>query len=119
VGKPLAAALANRRCRVSFMQRGDPEAPGLFREGDVLVTELFQKHAVKAEMLKPGAVVFDFGNNYEGKRVYGDVDTENAAKVASAITPVPGGIGPLLITMLLRNTLKAATRSCTPVGSAS
>jgi methylenetetrahydrofolate dehydrogenase (NADP+)/methenyltetrahydrofolate cyclohydrolase len=59
-------------------------------------------------MVKKGVVVIDNGNNYEGKKVYGDVDTDGVTAVASAITPVPGGTGPLLITMLLQNTVKAA-----------
>jgi methylenetetrahydrofolate dehydrogenase (NADP+)/methenyltetrahydrofolate cyclohydrolase len=62
-------------------------------------------------MVKPGVIVIDNGNNYEGKKVYGDVDTEAVAEVAEAITPVPGGVGPLLITMLLANTIEAAAKS--------
>ena len=81
------------------------------KDADVLCTELFKKHAVTADMVKEGVIVIDNGNNYEGKNVYGDVDTEAVAEKASAITPVPGGVGPLLITMLLSNTLKAASLS--------
>jgi len=111
VGKPLAAHLGNMAVRVTFCQRDDPEMAGYVKEADVLVTELSRKHAVTADMVKRGVIVIDNGNNYEGKKVYGDVDTEAVAEVAAAITPVPGGVGPLLIAMLLRNTLKAASRS--------
>ena len=85
--------------------------PELVKEADVLCTELFSKHAVTADMVKEGVIVIDNGNNYEGKKVFGDVDTEAVSEVASAITPVPGGVGPLLITMLMNNTVKAAERS--------
>jgi methylenetetrahydrofolate dehydrogenase (NADP+)/methenyltetrahydrofolate cyclohydrolase len=62
-------------------------------------------------MLKKGVVVIDNGNNYEGKKVFGDVEAETAMEKASAITPVPGGVGPMLIAMLLRNTVKAAAKA--------
>ncbi len=111
LGKPLIALLANMNVRVSFCGKDDPEMPGLVKEADVLCTELFRKHAVTADMVKPGVIVIDNGNNYEGKKVYGDVDTDAISEKADAITPVPGGVGPLLITMLLSNTIKAAEKS--------
>jgi methylenetetrahydrofolate dehydrogenase (NADP+)/methenyltetrahydrofolate cyclohydrolase len=111
LGKPLIALLANMNVTVGFCDKDDQEMPGLVKEADVVCTELFRKHAVTAEMVKPGVVVIDNGNNYEGKKVFGDVDTEAVSEVAGAITPVPGGVGPLLITMLLSNTVKAASRS--------
>ncbi len=111
LGKPLIALLANMNVRVTFCSKDDPEMPELVKEADVLCTELFRKHAVTADMVKPGVIVIDNGNNYEGKKVYGDVDTDSVGEKAGAITPVPGGVGPLLITMLLSNTLKAAEKS--------
>ena len=111
LGKPLIALLANMNVRVTFCGKDDPEMPEMVKEADVLCTELFRKHAVTADMVKPGVIVIDNGNNYEGKKVYGDVDTDSVGEKAGAITPVPGGVGPLLITMLLSNTLKAAERS--------
>ncbi|MCW3988475.1 MAG: bifunctional 5,10-methylenetetrahydrofolate dehydrogenase/5,10-methenyltetrahydrofolate cyclohydrolase [Candidatus Bathyarchaeota archaeon] len=111
LGKPLIAHLANMGVQATFFGKDDPRMPELVKEADVLCTELSQKHAVTADMVKPGVIVIDNGNNYEGKKVYGDVDTEAVAEVAEAITPVPGGVGPLLITMLLANTLEAASRS--------
>jgi methylenetetrahydrofolate dehydrogenase (NADP+)/methenyltetrahydrofolate cyclohydrolase len=111
LGRPLIALLANMSVQVTFCGKDDPEMPELVKEADVLCTELFKKHAITAEMVKPGVIIIDNGNNYEGKKVYGDVDTEEVSQVASAITPVPGGVGPLLITMLLSNTLKAAEKT--------
>ncbi len=111
LGKPLIALLGNMNVQVTFCKKDDPSMPSLVKEADVLCTELFRKHAVTADMVKEGVIIIDNGNNYEGKKVYGDVDTEAVSEVAGAITPVPGGVGPLLITMLLSNTLKAAERS--------
>jgi methylenetetrahydrofolate dehydrogenase (NADP+)/methenyltetrahydrofolate cyclohydrolase len=111
LGKPLIAHLANMNVTVGFCGKDDPGMPELVKEADVICTELFRKHAVTADMVKPGVVVIDNGNNYEGKKVFGDVDTDAVSEVAGAITPVPGGVGPLLITMLLSNTVKAASGS--------
>ena len=109
--KPLIALLANMNATVGICGKDDPGMPELVKEADVICTELFRKHAITADMVKPGVVVIDNGNNYEGKKVFGDVDTEAVSEVAGAITPVPGGVGPLLITMLLSNTVKAASGS--------
>jgi methylenetetrahydrofolate dehydrogenase (NADP+)/methenyltetrahydrofolate cyclohydrolase len=111
LGKPLIAHLANMNVTVGFCGKDDPGMPELVKEADVICTELFRKHAVTSDMVKPGVVVIDNGNNYEGKKVFGDVDTDAVSEVAGAITPVPGGVGPLLITMLLSNTVKAASGS--------
>ena len=110
LGKPLIALLANMNVTVSFCGKDDPKMPELVKEADVLCTELFAKHAVTAGMVKKGVIVIDNGNNYEGKKVFGDVDTESVSEKASAITPVPGGVGPLLVTMLMSNTVKAASK---------
>jgi methylenetetrahydrofolate dehydrogenase (NADP+)/methenyltetrahydrofolate cyclohydrolase len=110
LGKPLIALLANMNVTVSFCGKDDPKMPELVKEADVLCTELFAKHAVTAGMVKKGVVVIDNGNNYEGKKVFGDVDTESVSEKASAITQVPGGVGPLLVTMLMSNTVKAASK---------
>lgn len=111
VGKPLAALLTNIGVVVTCLQADQEDLVGYTRQADVLVVDVARKWAVTAEMVKEGAVVLDNGNNYEGRRVYGDVDFEAVKEVASAITPVPGGVGPLLIAMLIRNTLKAAESS--------
>jgi methylenetetrahydrofolate dehydrogenase (NADP+)/methenyltetrahydrofolate cyclohydrolase len=110
LGKPLIALLANMNVTVSFCGKDDPRMPELVKEADVLCTELFAKNTVTADMVKEGVIVIDNGNNYEGKKVFGDVDTEAVSQKASAITPVPGGVGPLLVTMLMSNTVKAASK---------
>ena len=107
VGKPLAALLANMDLTFTCCHADTPDLAGYTREADVLVVDVGRKWAVTADMVKRGAVVIDNGNNYEGKKVYGDVDFEGVKEIASAITPVPGGVGPLLIAMLIRNTLTA------------
>lgn len=111
VGKPLAALLTNMKTSVTCCQASNPNLSRYTREADVLVVDVARKGAVTADMVKRGAVVVDNGNNYEEGKVYGDVDLEGVKEVASAITPVPGGVGPLLIAMLIRNTLKAAAWS--------
>lgn len=78
------------------------------RRADVLIAAMGRPRAISGDMIKPGAVVIDVGINREGDSLVGDVDFESVARVASAITPVPGGIGPLTIAMLLENTLRAA-----------
>ena len=111
LGKPLIALLANMEVTVSSCGKDDPKMPELVVEADVVCTDLSRKHAVTADMVKAGVIVIDNGNNYEGKKVFGDVDFEAVSEKASAITPVPGGVGPLLVTMLMSNTVKAASLS--------
>ena len=111
LGKPLIALLANTNTQVTFCKKEDPDIPTLVKKADVLCTEIFKKHAITADMVKEGAIIIDNGNNYEGKKVFGDVDTEAVTEKVSAITPVPGGVGPLLVTMLMSNTVKAAEKS--------
>jgi methylenetetrahydrofolate dehydrogenase (NADP+) / methenyltetrahydrofolate cyclohydrolase len=108
LGKPLIVHLLNKKVQVTGCSADDPNLLEMVKMADILVIEVYRKHAVMASMVKKGVVVIDNGNNYEGKKVYGDVDTDGVTAVASAITPVPGGTGPLLITMLLQNTVKAA-----------
>jgi methylenetetrahydrofolate dehydrogenase (NADP+)/methenyltetrahydrofolate cyclohydrolase len=108
LGKPLVVHLLNKKVQVTGLAADDKNIPEFVKTADIIVTEVYRKHAVTAAMIKKGAVIVDNGNNYEGKKVYGDVDTEGVSQIASAVTPVPGGTGPLLITMLLRNTVKAA-----------
>jgi methylenetetrahydrofolate dehydrogenase (NADP+)/methenyltetrahydrofolate cyclohydrolase len=110
LSKPLVSVLSNMKVRVSHAGEKCPYIPDLVKEADVLSTEMFQKHAITADMVKEGVIIIDNGNNYEGKKVYGDVDTDAVTEKASAITPVPGGVGPMLIAMLLKNTIKAASK---------
>jgi len=111
LGKPLIALLSTMNVTFSFCGKDDPKMPEMVKEADVLCTELTKKHAVTADMVKEGVIVIDNGNNYEGKKVFGDVDCEAVSAKAGAITPVPGGVGPLLITMLMNNTVNAAAKS--------
>ncbi len=109
LSKPLVAHLMNKKVRITQVGLGCPHLPNLLKKADVISTELFTKHMVKPEMVKDGVIIIDNGNNYEGKKVYGDVDPAVLEK-SSAYTPVPGGTGPMLISMLLRNTVKAASK---------
>ena len=109
LSKPLAAYLMNKKSRVTQAGPKCPHIPELAKSADVISTEMFKKHAITADMVKDGVIIIDNGNNYEGKKVFGDVDPAVLEK-ASAYTPVPGGTGPMLIAMLLRNTLKAASK---------
>jgi methylenetetrahydrofolate dehydrogenase (NADP+)/methenyltetrahydrofolate cyclohydrolase len=111
LGKPMAALLLNKKVEVTAFAAEDKRLPEFVKQADVLCIEVYKKGAVTAEMVKKGVVVIDNGNNYEGKKVFGDVEFEGVSPFASAITPVPGGVGPMLITMLLRNTMKAASTS--------
>ena len=118
VGKPVAALLLAADCTVTMAHSRTGDLPGLCRSADVLVAAVGRPEMVKADWIKPGAVVIDVGINRvpapdkgEGKtRLVGDVDGPGASAVASAVTPVPGGVGPMTIAMLMENTLVAATR---------
>ncbi len=109
LGKPMVGLLLNKNVEVTAFAGGDLQMQEFVKQADVLCIEVYKKSAIAAEMVKKGVIIVDNGNNYEGKKVFGDVDYDGVSLVASAITPVPGGVGPLLITMLLRNTVKAAS----------
>ena len=119
VGKPVAALLLAADCTVTMAHSRTRDLPALCRTADILVAAVGRPEMVKADWIKPGAVVIDVGINRiaapergEGKtRLVGDVDAAGAAALASAVTPVPGGVGPLTIAMLMENTLVAATRA--------
>jgi methylenetetrahydrofolate dehydrogenase (NADP+)/methenyltetrahydrofolate cyclohydrolase len=110
MSKPMAAYIMNMKSRVTQAGAKCPHIPELAKTADVICTEMFKKHAITADMVKEGVIIIDNGNNYEGKKVFGDVDPAVYEK-ASAYTPVPGGTGPMLIAMLLRNTVKAAAKT--------
>lgn len=108
VGKPMAMLLLARDATVTVCHSKTIDLPAVTREADILVAAIGKPRFVSPDMVKPGAVVIDVGiNRVEGKLV-GDVDFESVKEVAAAITPVPGGVGPLTIAMLMHNTLKAA-----------
>ena len=119
VGKPVAALLARKETNatVTLCHTGTPDVGKFTREADVVVVAAGRPNTLTGDMLKPGAVVIDVGVNRvpdatkpKGFRLVGDADFESCAKVAGAITPVPGGVGPMTITMLLWNTLESARR---------
>jgi methylenetetrahydrofolate dehydrogenase (NADP+)/methenyltetrahydrofolate cyclohydrolase len=116
VGKPMAQLLIAESCTVTVAHSRTRDLPAVARRADILVAAVGRPQMVKADWVKPGAIVIDVGINRipapelgEGKtRLVGDVDTDAAAAVAGAITPVPGGVGPMTIACLLANTLTAA-----------
>ncbi len=117
VGKPLANMLLQRdiglgrefaNATVTVCHSQSQDLATITRSADVLVAAVGRPRLITADMVRPGAVVIDVGINREGDKLVGDVDYDPICQVASAVTPVPGGIGPLTIAMLLRNTLTAA-----------
>ena len=119
VGKPVAALLSRKETNatVTLCHTGTPDVGKFTREADVVVVAAGRPNTLTGDMLKPGAVVIDVGVNRvpdatkpKGFRLVGDADFESCAKVVGAITPVPGGVGPMTITMLLWNTLESARR---------
>ncbi|MEY4239580.1 MAG: bifunctional methylenetetrahydrofolate dehydrogenase/methenyltetrahydrofolate cyclohydrolase FolD [Pseudomonadota bacterium] len=117
VGKPMAQLLLAESCTVTIAHSRTQNLPAVVRRADIVVAAVGRPEMVKADWLKPGATVIDVGINRvpaaeEGKtRLIGDVDFAGASTVAGAITPVPGGVGPMTIAVLLRNTLVAAHRN--------
>ena len=107
VGKPIAKLLLDKNCSVTIAHSRTANLSAVCREADILVVAVGRPQMITAEMVKPGATVIDVGINRtsDGKLV-GDVDFESVVPVASAITPVPGGVGPMTITMLMRNTIE-------------
>ncbi len=112
VGKPLALMLMQKEkganATVTVCHSQTRNLPALTRTADILVAAIGAPEFVRRDMVRPGAVVIDVGTNRVGDKLVGDVDFEEVSQVASAISPVPGGVGPMTITMLLRNTLTAA-----------
>ena len=117
VGKPMAQLLLAENCTVTIAHSRTADLPAVVRRADIVVAAVGRAEMVKGDWLKPGAAVIDVGINRvpgaeEGKtRLVGDVDFASASQVAGAITPVPGGVGPMTIAVLLRNTLVAAHRN--------
>lgn len=110
VGKPMAALLTAKSCTVTIAHSRTKNLPHYLKHADIVVAAVGRAHFVKGEWLKPGATVIDVGINRTENGLTGDVDFDSAASVAGAITPVPGGVGPMTIAVLLRNTLVAAHR---------
>jgi methylenetetrahydrofolate dehydrogenase (NADP+)/methenyltetrahydrofolate cyclohydrolase len=124
VGKPMAQLMLSRHCTVTIAHSRTRDLPGVARRADILVAAVGKPEMVRGDWVKPGAIVIDVGINRvsadldaAGKsktRLVGDVAYAEAAEIAAAITPVPGGVGPMTIAMLMSNTLEAAKRQTLP-----
>jgi 5,10-methylene-tetrahydrofolate dehydrogenase/methenyl tetrahydrofolate cyclohydrolase len=117
VGLPVAMLLLHRNATVTICHSRTNDLPGVVREAEILIAAVGRPEMVRGDWIRPGAVVIDVGVNAvddtaseKGYRLVGDVAFDEARAVASAITPVPGGVGPMTIAMLLRNTLDSARR---------
>ncbi|TNJ36947.1 bifunctional methylenetetrahydrofolate dehydrogenase/methenyltetrahydrofolate cyclohydrolase FolD [Prosthecochloris vibrioformis] len=122
VGKPMANLMLQKlketNCTVTICHSATEDMPSLTRQADILIAAIGRANFITKEMVKPGAVVIDVGINRvedaskkSGYRLAGDVDYEHVAELSSAITPVPGGVGPMTIAMLLKNTLQSFMRA--------
>ncbi|MFQ6006071.1 MAG: bifunctional methylenetetrahydrofolate dehydrogenase/methenyltetrahydrofolate cyclohydrolase FolD [Woeseia sp.] len=119
VGKPMASLLLKANATVTMTHSRTADLPGVCRSADILVAAVGRPNMVKGDWVKPGAVVIDVGinrievseNGESSSRLTGDVDFDEVSRVAGAITPVPGGVGPMTIAMLMANTLASAVRT--------
>ncbi|QBM77128.1 bifunctional methylenetetrahydrofolate dehydrogenase/methenyltetrahydrofolate cyclohydrolase FolD [Sphingomonas sp. AAP5] len=116
VGKPMAQLLIAESCTVTVAHSRTRDLPSVVKRADIVVAAVGRPQMVKAEWLKPGATVIDVGINRTPEGLVGDVDFAGALDVAGAVTPVPGGVGPMTIAVLLRNTLISAERRENVVG---
>ena len=110
VGKPMAMLLLGESCTVTVAHSRTKDLPDVVRRADIVVAAVGRPEMVRGDWIKPGACVIDVGINRVDGKLVGDVALAEASEVAGAITPVPGGVGPMTIAMLLRNTLVAACR---------
>jgi len=118
VGMPVSLLLVKRNATVTICHSRTKDLAGVVSKADILIAAIGRAHFVTADMIKPGATVIDVGTNMiddatrkSGRRLVGDVDFDAAKEVAGAITPVPGGVGPMTIAMLLQNTIRSAQRA--------
>lgn len=109
LGKPLAAMLLNRDATVTICHRQTKNLANYTRQADILISGAGQAKLITKDMIKPGAVVIDVGVNRSGGKLVGDADFENLKDITSFITPVPGGVGPMTIVMLLENVIQLAS----------
>ena len=107
VGKPLAGLLLNKDATVTICHSKTENLKEHTKKADILIVAVGKKHLIKENMIKEGAIVIDVGINKEDGKLYGDVDFENVKEKVSRITPVPGGVGPMTVAMLMSNTIKA------------
>lgn len=112
VGKPMSHVLLQENCTVTIAHSYTQNIDKLCKQADILIAAVGQPHIVKGSWIKPESIVIDVGINHINKNeIIGDVEFKEAIKHAKAITPVPGGVGPMTVTCLLKNTLKAAKQS--------
>ena len=111
VGKPVSALLLKENCTVTICHSKTQDIKSVTKNADILVAAIGKANYVTADMVKPGAVVVDVGINRVDGKLYGDVKFDEVSEVSSYITPVPGGVGPMTVTMLMYNTVVAAYRS--------
>ena len=111
VGKPVAMLLLRENCTVTLCHSHTRSLAGITRQADILVAAIGRPRFVTADMVRPGAAVIDVGINRVDGKLCGDVDYEAVSEVAGWITPVPGGVGPMTVAMLMENTLEAACRA--------
>jgi methylenetetrahydrofolate dehydrogenase (NADP+)/methenyltetrahydrofolate cyclohydrolase len=107
IGKPVTMLLFEKGCIVTLVNPNEDFAP-YTKEADIIVTEVGRPRAITGDMIKPGAIVIDTGSNFINGKSIGDVDYDSAVEVAGQITPVPGGVGPMRIIMLIYNLVQAA-----------
>ena len=110
MGKPMAMLLIGADATVTVCHSKTQDLAAVCRQADILVAAVGRPKTVTADMVKEGAVVIDVGINRDGGKLCGDVDFEGVKDKVSYITPVPGGVGPMTVAMLLQNTLDAAER---------
>ncbi len=106
VGKPLALLLLNENCTVSICHSKTPDIGAITRQADIVCVAVGKPKTLTADMVKEGAIVIDAGTNREGEKLVGDVEFEGVSRKASLITPVPGGVGPMTVAMLIENTIQ-------------
>jgi methylenetetrahydrofolate dehydrogenase (NADP+)/methenyltetrahydrofolate cyclohydrolase len=114
VGKPVAQLLLRENATVTVCHSQTRDLAVLTRQADILIAAVGRPNTITADMVRPGAAVIDVGVNRVGGRLVGDVDFDSVCETAGYITPVPGGVGPMTITMLLKNTIEAAKRRIAP-----
>lgn len=115
VGRPMALMLLQADATVTICHSKTENISAITKEADILVCAAGRAHMVSGDMVKPGATVIDVGTNHVNGKLCGDADFKSVSRVAGAITPVPGGVGPMTISTLMENTVKAARIQCNHV----
>ena len=110
LGKPLAGLLANKGAVVTLLPSYGKDIAEFTKDSDIVVVDVGRPKSLTRDMISQGNVIIDAGNNYLDGKLVGDVDFESVKRIAQAITPVPGGVGPMLVAVLIRNLVKAAER---------